>query len=72
MTIAEQFEQRGLVNGMELGIERGIERGANNMQMKMVKKILQRKMNSTAIAELSDLTPAEINKIAADLEEKIS
>ena len=61
----EMYEARrqGEVKGKEEGIKEGIEKGEKESQLKIAKKLLERKMSTQEIAEITGLKEEEIEKL---------
>jgi len=59
----EQGIEQGLEQGLEQGIEQGIERGEKKKQQEIALKMLQKGIDLETIAEFTELTLSEINKL---------
>ncbi|WP_350224339.1 hypothetical protein [Lysinibacillus sp. fls2-241-R2A-57] len=59
----EQGLEQGLEQGIEQGLEQGIERGEKKKQQEIALKMLQKGIDLETIAEFTELTLSEINKL---------
>ena len=63
----EMYEARrqGEAKGKEEGIKEGIEKGEKESKLKIAKKLLERKMSTKEIVEITGLKEEEIEKLKA-------
>ena len=77
MTIAQQFENRGIQQGMQQGMQqgilegeaRGIEKGRLQEKKLMAKKLWQQRMSLETISQLTDFSAEELEIFLAETTE---
>jgi len=67
MSLAEQLKQEGREEGIIKGMEVGMEKGAKQSRMNVARKLLKMNMTIEQVADATDLTEKEIEKINEDL-----
>jgi len=63
MTIAQQLEQRGREQGIELGEQRGIEKGRKEEALRIARTMLQNGLDRSTVMSMTGLTEADLAQI---------
>ena len=58
-----EMKQKGLAEGIAEGLEAGIAQGEKRTNLKIVRKMLEKKMDINLISELTGLTEEEIKSL---------
>lgn len=67
MSLAEQLKQEGREEGIIKGMEAGMEKGTRQKAISVARKLLKMNMTIEQVADATDLTEKEVEKINEDL-----
>ena len=63
MNAIEAYYSEGEAKGMEKGMEKGIERGHYNKSVQAIKKMIEKEMSISLIAEVQEVTEEFVNGV---------
>lgn len=62
-TVAEWLEEQGILKGIQQGMQQGMQQGESNATQRVAARMLKSGMSPELVAEMTDLTREEIDKI---------
>ncbi len=63
MTIAQQLEQKGIEEGIQIGREKGHSEGERDATLKIARTMLQNGLDRDTIMKMTGLTDEELSQI---------
>jgi len=63
MTIAQQLEQKGIEQGIQLGEKRGFAKGLNQARIELARSMLQNGIDRSTVIKITGLSEAEMAHI---------